>query len=513
MLGLLALLLLCGGCAGLPKLDSRTASTTLTDTADTRLGRAVHAAAAANPDKSGIHPLQIPQDAFAARVLLARVAERSLDVQYYIWHGDTTGYLLFEELWNAAERGVRVRLLLDDNGISGVDPTIAALDSHPNIEIRLFNPFVNRRVRVIGYITDFNRLNRRMHNKAFTADNQATVVGGRNVGDEYFGAGEGMVFADLDVITLGAVVADVSRAFDEYWNSASAYRAESIIGEAAPDAVPTLKAKFATVRASSDAVEYANALRNTGLVEQLLAQKLSLEWVPVRLVYDEPTKGLGQAEASELLFTQLTQALGKPEREIDLISPYFVPGKEGTKALAGYAERGVRLRILTNSLAATDVAAVHAGYAKRRQPLLRSGAKIYELKPDARATQAPEKSRKESRGMGGSSAASLHAKTFSVDRKRVFIGSFNLDPRSISLNTEMGFVIDSPQLADAVSSALDRGAATYAYEVQLASDGRSLQWVERTPQGEVRYDSEPNTGFLKRLGVGFMSILPIEWML
>lgn len=513
LLAFMASLLLSGGCAGLPKLDSRTASTALTDTAHTRLGEAVQAGVAAHPDSSGIYPLPIAREAFAARVLLARAAERSLDVQYYIWHGDTTGYLLFAELWDAAERGVHVRLLLDDNGVAGLDPTIAALDSHANIEIRLFNPFVNRSARMLGYVTDFNRLNRRMHNKSFTADGQATIVGGRNVGDEYFGAGEGVVFADLDVVAFGPVVADVSRAFDEYWNSASAYPAELIIGKAAPDAVPALKARFDAVRASSAAVEYGNAVRATRLVEDVLAQRLSIEWVPVQLVVDDPTKGLGEARPSDLLLANLTQALGKPEREVDLISPYFVPGKEGTKGIGAYAERGIQVRILTNSLAATDVAAVHAGYAKRRKPLLRSGVRIYELKPDAGTAEPRNNATKEKEGAGGSSNASLHAKTFSVDRKRAFIGSFNLDPRSVNLNTEMGLVIESPQLAEAISSALDRKLPDAAFEVVLIDDGRSLQWVESTPQGEVRYNSEPWTGFMKRLGVGFMSVLPIEWML
>src|SRR6476659_6763370 len=181
--------LLLAGCSALPPLNQQTMSTALTDTADTRLGKAVHAQAQAQSDKSGIYGLEVPQEAFAARVLLARAAERSLDVQYYIWHGDTTGYLMFEEIWNAAERGVRVRLLLDDNGIAGLDSIIAALDSHPNIEVRLFNPFAQRSFKALGYVTDFSRLNRRMHNKSFTADTQATIVGGRNIGDEYFGAG------------------------------------------------------------------------------------------------------------------------------------------------------------------------------------------------------------------------------------------------------------------------------------------------------------------------------------
>jgi putative cardiolipin synthase len=471
----------------------------------------VHAEAAAHPDKSGIHPLEIPQDAFAARVVLMRAAERSLDLQYYIWHGDTTGYLLMEEVWNAAERGVRVRLLLDDNGIAGLDSVIAALDSHANIEVRLFNPFVNRSFKALGYVTDFSRLNRRMHNKSLTADTQATVMGGRNVGDEYFGAGQHMVFADLDVLAVGPIASQVAAAFDAYWNSASAYPAQSIVGKARQDAVPALKAKFAEVRASKEAAEYAEAVRATRLVEQLLARNLTLEWVPVSLVYDEPTKALGTASDAELLFSRLGQATGRAQREIDLISPYFVPGELGTKALAGFPQRGIRLRILTNSLAATDVGAVHAGYAKRRKTLLRGGVKLYELKPDARQSAA-DAARKGRGGGGGSSSASLHAKTFSADRSRVFVGSFNLDPRSVRLNTEMGLVIESAQLADAISSGLDRMVERAAYEVRLDQNG-SLEWVERTERGEVLYRSEPKTGLFRRLGVGFMSWLPIEGML
>jgi putative cardiolipin synthase len=498
------------GCASLPALDSRKASSAMTDTADTRLGQGARAEVLAHPGKSGIYPLERPQDAFAARAVLARAAERSLDVQYYIWHGDTTGYLMFEELWNAAERGVRVRLLLDDLGIAGLDQIVAALDSHPRIEVRLFNPFVNRSLRFLGYVTDFSRLNRRMHNKSFTADTQVTIVGGRNIGDEYFGAGPRMVFADLDVVGIGSIAGEVASAFDLYWNSDSAYPAEAIIGAPKADAVSSMQGRFAEVRASAEAIEYAQALLATRLVEQLAARELPLVWAPVKLVFDEPTKILGKAQGSELLLSRLRDALGTAEHQVDLISPYFVPGKEGTRALSAYPERGVELRILTNSLAATDVGAVHAGYAKRREPLLRSGAKIYELKPDARA--ADEAAHSDGKKPAGSSSASLHAKTFSVDRRRVFVGSFNLDPRSVALNTEMGVVIESPELASAVSDGLDE-AERRAYEVRLAADGRSLEWVERTAQGEVRYGTEPKTGWFKRFSVKFMSWLPIEWLL
>jgi putative cardiolipin synthase len=231
-----ALASLITGCAGLPSLEGRTATSALADTAGTRLGRAVAPSVAANPGKTGIYALPEAHDAFATRALLAAAAEKSLDVQYFIWHGDQVGYLLFEAVRQAAERGVRVRLLLDDLNTRGLDPNIAALDAHPNIEVRLYNPFVQRAARAFNFLTDFTRVNRRMHNKSFTADQQVSVVGGRNIGNEYFGAGSGVGFADLDVIAVGPAVRDVSREFDLYWNSPSAYPAASFVSDREPGA-------------------------------------------------------------------------------------------------------------------------------------------------------------------------------------------------------------------------------------------------------------------------------------
>jgi putative cardiolipin synthase len=511
------------GCATLPKLEGRIPTSVLTDTADTGLGRAVADGAAGKGDVSGIHPLANPREAFAARVVLARAAERSLDVQYYIWHADTAGVLLFGELWDAAERGVRVRLLLDDNNTSGMDGIIAALDSHPSIEVRLFNPFASRGSRALGYLTDFERLNHRMHNKSFTADGQVTIVGGRNVGDEYFAAGGAMVFQDLDVAGAGPVAAETGKAFDLYWNCEAAYPAELIVGKAAADGIDKLKARVTAVRASTEARTYLEEVGATQLIADLIARRLSLQWVPARLLYDDPVKVSGAASDEDLLFTRLLQAFGKPQRELDLISPYFVPGKKATAELAAYAAGGIRVRVLTNSLAATDVGAVHAGYAKRRKPLLGGGVKLYELKPDVPTAAAAQAVGQQAGkggpggssggGSGGSSAVSLHAKTFAVDRSRVFVGSFNFDPRSARLNTEMGVLIDNPALAEAISKGLDEKLPLAAYEVVLSAAGERLEWLEQTPQGEVRHTTEPRTGFFRRLGVGFMSLLPIESML
>ncbi len=484
----------------MPSEVERPHSSALPDTGATRLGRALAPLAAANPGKSGVHPLDNARDAFAARVVLARAAERSLDVQYYIWRDDTTGNLLCKELWDAAERGVRVRLLLDDNSTRGLDDDLIALDAHPHIEVRLFNPYANRGVRLGELLTDFGRLNRRMHNKSFTADNQATIVGGRNVGDEYFGADTPVAFSDLDVLAMGAVVPEVSKAFDAYWNSESAYPAASLIRDT-PMSAAQVRDEWTKLQADPAAAKYVDAVRNTPLVRQLLARNLPLDWAPARVIQDDPAKVLNPPERTELhMLPLLEAALGEARRELDLVSPYFVPTKEGTAALNAFAARGVRVRVLTNSLAATDVAPVHAGYAKYREELLRGGVRLYELKPTI--TTKTDRG-----GVGGSSDASLHAKTFAVDRSRIFVGSFNFDPRSARLNTEMGVVVESPTLAAQLSGALDTLLPLDAYEVLLVEE--RLQWID----GGTRHTSEPGAGLLRRLWIDFLSLLPIEWLL
>ena len=489
-----------GGCASLPSLEGRTASTALADTADTRLGRAVTRLAAAHPGKSGVYPLLDSREAFAARVLLARAADRSLDVQYYIWHADLSGTLLLEALHQAAGRGVRVRLLLDDNGIPGLDATLAALDAHPNIEVRLFNPFPNRSLRWLGYLTDFSRLNRRMHNKSFTADNQATIVGGRNVGDEYFDAGEGAMFVDLDVLAAGPVVQEVSGDFDRYWASGSAYPVQGLL----PPADGPLQLPADAVRSTA----YLDAVRDTPFVRQLIEGGLPLEWVPVRLVSDDPAKGLGKADPGMLMPERLSAVVGEPRAEVELISAYFVPAVNGTRLFTGMAGRGVKVTILTNSLEATDVAVVHSGYAKRRRELLEAGVRLFEMK----AISPESQSGGGLVGSSGSSASSLHAKTFAVDGHRVFIGSFNFDPRSAHLNTEMGFVIDSEAMAQRIAESFQTRIPQRSYEVRLSPEG-DLYWIERNGTEETRHDTEPNTGFFKRLAVRLISILPLDWML
>ena len=510
----------------LPPLEPRSPSHMLTDTGGTPLGSGARAAAAAHPGLTGVHPLNDGRSAFAARALLARAATRSLDVQYYIWNDDLSGSLLLHEMRAAADRGVRIRMLLDDNGVAGLDARLAAIDEHPNVEVRLFNPFVVRSPKMIGYLADFQRLNRRMHNKSFTADNQVTIIGGRNIGDEYFGVQDDGLFADLDVLAVGPAVTDVSRDFDRYWASASAYPAASILPAVPPERIEEIATAAAAAARAPAAQAYLEAVRSLPIVDQVRAGTLAFEWAPVRMVSDDPAKALGQAGSEGLLTAKLAEILGAPKSELALVSGYFVPTQAGEHAFVGLAREGVAVSILANAYETTDVAIVHAGYAGRRKALLRGGVRLFEMrKLGPAATDRRDFSlvgsgsrQGNGRGIGGpgsvarSSASTLHAKTFAVDRQRMFVGSFNFDPRSMHLNTELGFVIDSPALAAALPNSFATEIPLRAYEVRL-TDAGDLVWIERHRDRTIRHTVEPGTTWLQRLLVRVLSYLPIEWLL
>ncbi|MEO7337322.1 MAG: phospholipase D family protein [Caldimonas sp.] len=445
------------------------------------------------------------RDAFAARIRLADIAERSLDVQYYIWQNDLTGTLLLDALRRAADRGVRVRLLLDDNGTRGLDDVMRTLVAHRNIEVRLFNPFATRSWRGLESVLDFARLNRRMHNKSFTADNQVTIVGGRNVGDAYFGTETGTLFVDLDVLAIGPVVADVSRDFDGYWASDSSYPAGSLFASATPSLNEIVRDEADRIESSPEAAAYAEAVAQEPLVRKMAKRDITFEWAETHLVSDDPAKGRGEAADDMFMLPRLQRIMRPPTTELVVVSAYFVPGEVGVRYLDGLARSGVKVTILTNSLEATDVAAVHSGYSKWRPSLLAAGIELWETKRSA--ADVPVQMR-----YGGSSGSSLHAKTFEIDRRQVFIGSFNVDPRSKRLNTELGFVIDSPNMATDLSEALPARLAARAYRLRLSPEG-SIQWIEHLEGRELVHDNEPGTTFWQRIGVGVLSLLPIEWLL
>lgn len=517
----------------------RAASIALGDTAATRFGRRLAAALAAQPGRTGVYLVDDPVEAYAARAQLIRGADAGVDIQCYIWQPDVAGMLLLAELQAAAQRGVRVRLLLDDNGTGGLDPMLRLLDAEPRIEVRLFNPFVIRWPKLIGYLLDFRRLNRRMHNKSLTADNQLTIVGGRNVGDTYLGAGAKLLFADLDVLAAGAVVPAVAADFERYWASGSAYPAASVLGVADADDTADFAEAVAAARATPLAARYAEAA-TSGLVDRLLADPDELEWAAVTLVSDDPAKGLDRARNQGLLAIRLAAIIGKPHRELGLVAAYFVPTRAMETLLANLAADGVAVDVLTNALKANDVAIVHAGYAPSRRPLLRAGVRLWELKgsdPDRRVrlrfrggsasgarsgiARRPGRLRRRWRlhrhggGRHGpvfrSGRSALHAKAFTIDRQRLFVGSFNVDPRSIHLNTEMGFVIESPLLAARVQDLFGAEVAGAAYGLRL--DGNRILWVEAGENGEIVHRHEPGTGPVQRLILRGLEFLPVKWLL
>jgi len=503
-------LLATGGCATLPENVDRVESHAYRDIGDTRMAEAFREESAAHPGESGFLLLGDGLDAFVARAVLARRAERSIDAQYYLLHGDLTGKLFIDQLIKAADRGVRVRLLVDDIDLGGRDEGAAALDAHPNIEVRLFNPFSRNTWRMTQYVTRLGSVTRRMHNKSFTADNIATIVGGRNIGDEYFDADADLAFADLDVLAVGPVVDEVSESFDLYWNNELAYPASTLAREM-PEAaeIEALHQELQAFVESNRDSPYLEALRNSTLAEDLRNRDVEFIWADADVFYDQPEKITESTDRKDLhLSTQLGPHLGDVQDELIIFSAYFVPGKEGTRALSELAERGVRVRILTNALSSTDVAVVHAGYAKYRKRLLRAGVELYEM--NKRLSKAQ---RKEKKGPNPSSKASLHTKSFVLDRESAFIGSFNLDPRSVSENTEIGLLIESPEIAGGMGDWFDSNIDQLAFRLELVTeaDGRErILWHGLVDGEENVFEADPYTSVWRRMGVGLSGLLPIE---
>jgi len=506
-------------CAALPTERSTVPSHALTGTADTKLGVFATRAIADLRAPSGVHLLYRGPDAFLARLVLADSAERSIDAQYYIWHGDTTGRLLIAALLRAADRGVRVRLLIDDVGSAANDMHLLLLTRHANVELRLFNPVASRTTRMLGLLFDFARTNRRMHNKSFTVDNQVAIIGGRNIGDEYFGARTDVNFGDLDSLTIGAAVADVSSRFDAFWNSPLVYAIQDLT-TARPDDAAYAKARIdleAFAQEQRDRT-YAQAVRDNELATQLHAGHVLFTGGSVKVLADDPAKvERPDEDTSKNLMPQLMPEFAGMREQVVMVSPYFVPGVQGVEALRRLKARGIRVRVLTNSLASTDEPSVYSGYAKYREALLEGGVELYEVNPDA--TRDDVNARRDAADDGphgsGRSRAALHAKTLVVDCRLFFVGSMNLDPRSAFTNTEIGIVVDAPTEAAHLCGVLDNVLA-HAYRVELrrTETGAShIEWSGLEDGREVRYTSSPKTSAAQRFKATFYGLLPIEPLL
>ena len=487
MSGLLA------ACGALPPRSDLAHSYALTAPADSPL---VHIAQASvsDPTLSGFRLMPIAPYALDARIELVRRARNTLDVQYYLIENDRSGRLLMRNLRDAALRGVRVRLLVDDLNTVGVDAMFSGLAAFPNVEVRLFNPFCCARESLVSRFTaslvDFKRLNHRMHNKLFIADGAIAVMGGRNIADEYFARSAKSNFVDMDVLVVGNVVQRLGTIFDAYWNSREAYPVETILGESAD--LGTTRRAFDHLVDDGDqmmkvAVAPMDMLGHRPIAAELDSGRIDLAIGTAAAFADQPGKVMATSvEAARAMSVQMDimDRVVLAKRDVFISSPYFVPGAEGLEAFTTLRQRGVKVVILTNSFAANDVPIVHIGYARYRVPLLRAGVELYELSPSG-------VHRDEGAAFPSTSLGRLHAKTAVLDGTMVYIGSMNLDPRSDSTNTELGLIARCPDLARDVVRAIDATRLHSSYQLRFGPDGETLQWLVEGDQPDVVLSSEP----------------------
>ncbi|WP_333614222.1 phospholipase D family protein, partial [Psychrobacter sp.] len=496
------------------KDGQQNSQTTNTKTDSTDLVAAISEQNEIHPDLSGYHPIVTGANAFASRSILTSMATRNIDAQYYIWHDDQAGQLMLKDLWDAAERGVIVRLLLDDfNNSAKFDQHLLRFASHPNIAVRIINPLMYRKFQTLNFVTGLPRINRRMHNKSMTFDKQITIIGGRNIGDEYLSNDKNSQFADLDVLLIGKVVADIDNSFASYWSAPISFDIQTLAtldkGETTDflEGLDKLRADEKNNSKSSLDV-YKTAIEDSSIDSDLINKRVPFRWTDMQFLSDDVGKLTKTVPADTNLVHQLRTLLGSPTKRLTIISSYFVPTKDGVNTLVELAEAGIDIKILTNSFDATDVTAVHSGYSQWRPSLLRAGVKIYELK----STASEEKRENKLWKARSQSSTSLHAKTFAVDDYQVFIGSYNVDPRSANINTEMGVIINDEELAKQLHSALSDELLGQAYEVKLLENG-SLQWHTVEAGEKVVYDSEPRVDISDHIWLAIMSWLPIDWLL
>jgi putative cardiolipin synthase len=524
---LFALALAAGCTTFTPGADfPRTASTAFSQPEQTNLGAQAARLSAANGGASGFSILNRGLDGFLARVQMAHAAQRSLDLQYFIFREDESGLLVADAVLRAADRGVKVRVLLDDGETVDGDEKLLALSAHPNIEVRVFNPFAYRGHNVLLRGAEFaargRRLDFRMHNKLMVADNAVALSGGRNVGDEYFQINPVSQLADDDVLTVGPLVRALSGVFDRFWNNALSVPVEALDERAASkQALQECRATVAerVTKRRAGGFGYYDRVATGEPLNSLLSGQRPLAWARAQLVYDSPDKASVEKgeKVGRLMGEQVEQAVRETQGELLMVSPYFVPRGEGMVLFHDLRERGVKVEVLTNSLESNNVLAAQAGYMHYRKPLLRDGVDLYEL----RALPGNAHGSGESAAMTRYGNYSLHGKLFVFDRKRVFIGSMNYDPRSLHLNTELGLIIDSPELAREAATRFEAMTSPpNAYRVVLrdgaaggagqGGEGEHLAWLTQENGNSVQYDQEPAKDDWQRIAVGLLRLLPID---
>jgi len=547
-LALVVLAIGLAGCASLPDKVERSPSKAQGAALDTPLGR-IAKASTADPEQSGFRLMPTGQFALQARIELARRAQRTLDVQYYQIHDDRTGRYLLRTLRDASERGVRVRLIIDDLYTSGQDPLLLGLDAYPNVEVRLFNPFPAGRKNFLTRFAvnwhEFDRVHRRMHNKLFIADGVMAVAGGRNIADEYFMASAGANFVDLDTFVIGAILPRLSTLFDEYWNSERVLPIRAIVKTERPDAelrqdferitsaeaVPVLR--VTTMPAEMGLPETVEVIGSSGgtpeperpppndvlgygpIADELNAGKVGLIWADAQAYADSPDKVIGRVSTYgvvpiddvDSVRYNVIEMMRRARKDVVITSPYLIPGEAGIETFRNSIERwGVKYTLVTNSLAATDEPVVHTGYRRYRPEMLKLGMNLYELSPQ-------KVSRSLRLGRFSTSIGRLHAKSAVVDGDRVFIGSMNFDPRSDQHNTEMGLFIQSPQLAQQMLKLVDVIRQQGAYKVVLAPNGKDMIWTTTGPGGREEVVEEPETDLWTRIMLEVLSVIAPEGLL
>lgn len=458
-------------------------------------------------------PLYDGFKSMAARLHLINKAEHHLDLQYYIWKDDFIGNMVLAQLLKAADRGVKVRIQIDDQNGTQLDDKLLALSQHPNIQVRIFNPYKFRHFRALDYGFRMKQVNHRMHNKLIIADGTAAVTGGRNISSEYFDASEDFQFTDVDIFFAGESVESANRTFIQFWNDDLSYEIRQILNDSGhPEMLKKLKAEFE--RKEVDETELKNRVGMAQKQVEQLLKKQPIHWAPAYFVADSPKKSRPYAQSGDYIYTHMLKLMGEPKQNLDLVSSYFIPTQKGADYLSQRARQGVKIRILTNSFQANDVAAVHGYYQQYRQQLLQNGIELWEFKP---YIVRPERTWYEI--MTGDlipaknkNSSSLHAKFFDLDGM-VFIGSFNFDPRSAYLNTEVGLVIESEQFQKEISTAMNQYLPRVAYQLQL-SQKNEIIWLEYKKDGQViQHTHDPETTWFQRLMMNLVTTFPGEWLM
>ena len=519
--GLLCGLLSLPACTHRKKMDLRIHTYALANAGKTSLGKALQPRVSRHPGKSGFYLLGNGIETFALLISLIDRAEKTLDLQYFLFHYDRTGKYMAYKLLQAADRGVRIRLLLDDIFASNQDRFLALLDAHPNIEVRLFNRISEKKwLRYVRFLVEFMRVNRRMHNKVFVVDNQVAVVGGRNIGDAYYTANKRFLFSDLDVLSVGPVVDEISTSFDTYWNTRWA---SNLVYSADAQHRAQVKREHDKLRRHAvDFVKssYGRALARESIGRRLVNASLRLIWARYKVFYDPPQKVSGlKKKSARFMESIIIDYMERADTDVRVISPYFVPQRFGMRWIKKLRRKGVKLALLTNSYASNDTRVVHGGYKRYRRKLLKLGVELYELKPTAFRQE-----RESVPWYKRLPKSTLHIKAVVVDRKYTFVSSVNLSPRSRYMNTEIAILIYGSEMADAMRRLFARYAnLRNSFRVELVkrdkgvgmerSVEKRLVWITRNKGRIVRFEQEPYVWLFQHLGVSFINLLPIEDLL